>query len=276
MTMSFGKLFGRLNHTTMPLKIKNTSWIPDNEAKLLIRWALRYVEITAKRALLLRDIRLTNSRYAYSGRAWPSAGRTLLRIGKPIHFPQSARYRDYKDFFEYTIQDYQECLVMLAAHEFWHHARKQVPDARTETYNSARKSAEHDCEMVASDAINAFRKERQNVDARLLKIATRTEAWNCRARDRKASRRSPEARLEKSERYLKLWQRKARMAENKVKKYQRSVTALRRALKRADQRTDNEVGAGLLLAEASASTPAESQYAGVTPEKQQPLIPHDH
>lgn len=262
----------------MPLKIRNTSWVPDTEAKLLIGWALRYVQDAAKHPLYLGEIRLTNSRYAYCGRAWPSAGLTLLRIGKPIHFPQSARYRDYKDFFEYTIQDYRECLVMLAAHEFWHHARRQAPDARTDTYNSARKSAEHDCEMVASDAINAFRKERQDIDARLLKIATRTEAWNCRARDRKAARHSPQAKLEKSERYLKLWQRKARIAANKVKRYERSVRALRRAQEKhwADEKTDSHVGAGQLRHEGSASIPVESRYLGDTPETDQPLIPHDH
>ena len=216
----------------MPLKIRNTSWVPDSEAKLLIGWALRYVQDAAKRPLHLGEIRLTNSRYAYCGRAWPWSGQTLLRIGKPVLFPRSARYRDYKDFFEYTIQDYRECLIMLAAHEFWHHVRRQAPEAQTNTFSSSRKSAEHDCEMVASDAILEFRKERHNIDSRLMVMANRSEAANSRAQQRKAALRSPEAKLEKSERYLTIWKRKARIAANKVKRYERSVRALRSSLEK--------------------------------------------
>lgn len=47
MTQKRPQLIG-LNHSKMPRKIKNTSWIPDNEAKLLIKWALRYVQDAAK------------------------------------------------------------------------------------------------------------------------------------------------------------------------------------------------------------------------------------
>jgi hypothetical protein len=121
---------------------------------------------------------------------------------------------------------------MLAAHEFWHHARRQAPEAQTNTFGSNRKSAEHDCEMVASDAVIEFRKERHNIDSRLIVIATRSEATNSRGQQRKAAMRSPEAKLQKAERYLAIWQRKARAAANKVKRYERSLQALLRSLEK--------------------------------------------
>lgn len=218
------------------MNITNTSRLPDYEVQILLDFVKRYVDgVIGKAELRVRSVKVTNCRASYSGCAGYGNDITL-RIGPAENFPCRAKYGRYGDFFDYEVNDYREGLVMLAAHEFWHLARWQFPERRTNLYpGQPEKSMEHDCECVASDAIVAFRKRRAELDARIDRHSQRIAAKHTRRAEQESSRRalksSPEYRLAQAMKKLERWERRKRLAETKLKKLHRSISALQRSIK---------------------------------------------
>lgn len=74
--------------------------------------------------------------------------RSRVFVG-PLHkTPLLDRYGKFKDMPEFWVADWQEHLIALVAHELWHRWQK-----------GHGKPAETMCELVASDAVAAWRKE---------------------------------------------------------------------------------------------------------------------
>jgi hypothetical protein len=114
------------------------------------------------------EVQITACKRGYRGRAW--GRRCLLRLGHPsiyqMAFPKPLNYWRYKDMPEYAVNSWEEIIVMIAAHEFAHL-----------TGYDGNKDEEHSCEIVAWDAIDAYRKQKAEIDGRTQAI-----------RDRKAQR----------------------------------------------------------------------------------------
>jgi hypothetical protein len=81
----------------------------------------------------------------WRGRAWHY--RCLVRIGSLNFKPFLSRYPRYRDMPAFWIINWQERLVGLVTHELWHLYRP-----------GHGKPAEHDCEIMEWDSIEAWRK----------------------------------------------------------------------------------------------------------------------
>lgn len=229
----------------MKIVIHNTSRVSDKEARWLIHFAAVYVRNVAEREGWLAEfesatpfVRLTNCRWAYRGRfmhryrgwalnkAYGSVTphtedaklfwNILLRIGKPSHFPCDSTYPRFKDMPEERVVDWQEGLIDLTAHEFSH------------IRYSGRREGEFNCELIASDCLTMFRRDRQQYEA-FMQAGIRKEEEKAQ---RLAANCSPDAvkarKLAKAEADLKRWQRKAKLAATKIKKLNRRLAGLRR------------------------------------------------
>jgi len=120
------------------MKITNRSSRPDKEVKQLIGFSVKRLrKILPKAHYQNLQITVTDTDRAYQGRAWDSLRhegyyRILIRIGK--NFPvEHAGYRwKYKTAPEYTMDTWQESLVVVAAHEAYHIIQFHKKDKRSE------------------------------------------------------------------------------------------------------------------------------------------------
>lgn len=108
------------------MKLKSTSHYPMDEVRELLAFAAK--GISTKHVA----VHVRNTRHPYYGRAYwgvpsiSSAYKTsaqylvTIRIGKPDRFPLDCKYPRLKTAPEYTMQDWKEAMVMVAAHEFRH------------------------------------------------------------------------------------------------------------------------------------------------------------
>lgn len=224
--------------------ITNTSQHPDNAVRWLVKFAADEVYQVAQREGWADRfdntptlVRVTNTRHSYCGRylgrymahaingfnrrlshfgvAPKDYVRNILcRIGSAAKFPRPCTYPRYQDMPEMTVADWQEGLVMLAAHELAH------------TRYSGGKEGEFNCELVAADAIDAFRKARHEFVAYVTSCEQKAQEHEVAL----AAKRSPEAvaitKLLAATTALAKWQRKLKLATTKHKHYTRLVKRL--------------------------------------------------
>lgn len=74
--------------------------------------------------------------------------RSRVFIGELFEIPKLETYDRFDDMPEYWVKDWREYMVCMVAHEMWHRWQKGTG-----------KEAEIVCENVASDAIDAYRKQ---------------------------------------------------------------------------------------------------------------------
>jgi len=203
-----------------------------DEIWVLAKCALESVARDLKPGKVMPNIKVkfTNSEHAYCGRAYwtewqRSPGkmvewkRILVRVGPPKRFvkPINATYPKFKDMPEYVINGSREAIVHIIAHEAEH--ALGTPGG---------KAGEEVCELVSWDAVEWYRKHQSEVDG---KIAKAKEHDNAVA-ERQMLRQTPEAKTAKAladaEKKLAQWKRKRKLAETKVKHYERTVKRLHR------------------------------------------------
>lgn len=104
------------------MKITNTSQYPDKEVKQLIGFSVKRLrKILPKHQYQNLNIRVTNTKRAYSGRAWSSYHyRILIRLGNEYPVEHAGYGWKYKTAPEYSLATWQEALVAIAAHESYH------------------------------------------------------------------------------------------------------------------------------------------------------------
>ena len=223
----------------MKLIVNSTSRHPHNAVNWLVKFAAEYVRTVAAREGWLDkleaypvQVTVTNSQHAYCGRSlgvrrFPKDRRNiyggsearrcfLVRVGAASRFPTNSTYPRYTEMPEATLNDWQEAVVGLTAHELTHtHYNYATGD---------RKGDEFNCEMVEIDCVDLFRRSGRA----LFDAAMATE----RQRDderlaRQAAKQAPEAvaaqRLADGQEKLARWQRKLKLATTKVKHYTRVV-----------------------------------------------------
>lgn len=184
-------------------------------------------------------IRFTNTEHNFCGRYLGSAHERidrgyaaadfkkwfviLCRVGPPSRFaaPVSARYRDFKDMPEYLVHGHREAIIHIIAHEAEHAVG--TPGG---------KQGETVCELVASDAVDYYRKHIAEIDGQIagLQAAINKKQLLQAVKDseRRAAKNSKEVKIAKAQAMLDRWERRKRQAENKLKKYRRSLAQLQR------------------------------------------------
>jgi hypothetical protein len=220
------------------LLITNRSRYDDIAIHILVNFAFDTVHkdwpITTAYRLKIKVTNTVNSwgGYAYvNGTSCDSEGfHVCVRIGAPSRFkvPRRISYdHKWKDMPEMFLNDWRECVVYIAAHEFGHTAGR-----------SGRKNGEIGTEFAGQDAVDLYRKQRAEIDGRIEDRIrtrdTRTSATEQRRESRAAFAKSAAGRLQKSEKMLAYWERRAKIAHNKIKRYRRSVGALRKSVLREE------------------------------------------
>lgn len=106
------------------MNITNTSSYHDKEVKQLINFSARRLRrILPKEKYQRLEIRVTGTKDIYRGRAFNDRPyRVIIRVGPREKFPaKNVGYGwKYKTAPAYDLNTWQEALVMVAAHEFYH------------------------------------------------------------------------------------------------------------------------------------------------------------
>jgi len=218
------------------LKITNRSRYDDIEVERLVKFAFDTVHDVWPVGQARLKVRVTDCIDHWRGRAYVHGHGTfydgahvIIRIGRPSLFKTPARISydfKWKDMPVMYLNSYREALVYIAAHEFAHSAGK-----------SGRKDGEMRCEFAGQDAVDQYRKQQAEIDGviaeRIQRRDNRQNETERRRTGRTAFAKSAAGRLQKAERMLAQWKRRAKLAKTKISRYQRSVAALRKSVARA-------------------------------------------
>lgn len=201
----------------MRLTIKNSTAWSDAALQVITRWVLRRAGIKD-----WYKMRVTNSR-SWRG-VCVGAHRCTIRLSrryKPDKWPIVHKYRDRKSFPEVVINTRLELLVHLLAHEIYHSVQAREPGGW--------RAPEWDAENWAKHAMAAFREDWQCIRGMIM--------MDMRADRQRQGRKDSLKLVKRAERLRDLledWERKAKMANTKIKKYRK---ALARVEKRAAMKT---------------------------------------
>lgn len=233
-------------NTKPKIQITNRSQHNDIAVSRLVHFAFGTVHSVWPVNLNAVRLKVTNARRGWGGYAYlhgshrDSEGfHACVRVGTPDYFrtPRRISYDcKWKDMPVAYLNDWRECLVYVAAHEFAHIAGR-----------SGRKNGEMGCDFAGHDALEEYRRIRaeldETIDLQISQKALKKLAACQREKERKLDAKSTSAKLAKSRRLLAQWERKARLAATKIKKYRRSVAALARseAKKTAQPRSSTSV-----------------------------------
>jgi hypothetical protein len=210
---------------------------PEDRAKFIPRIMLTLTNASCRRrGRYLGTIHVPHGLQPGQGRTWNSTKggyeqeliqwkHILCRIGAPSHWPvANETYYRYKDMAEYPINDHREGLVHIIAHEMEHAFGA-----------GGRKKGEERCEAAAQDAVDLYRKNRDRVDmdikARLALEASRTEARQ-RREEQKHRGPSVEVRAERAMAQIAAWKRRHKLAETKIRKYERDLRRLSKQMEK--------------------------------------------
>jgi len=215
------------------LKITNRSQYDDLEVEHLVEFAFDTVHAVWPVGRTYLKVRVTNCIDHWRGRAYVNGdgmfydgAHVIIRIGRPSLFKTPARISydfKWKDMPVMFLNNYREALVYIAAHEFAHSAGK-----------SGRKDGEMRCEFAGQDAVDQYRKQQAKIDGVIAERIHRRDTRQNETEQRRAARttfsKSAAGRLQKAERMLAHWNRRAKLAKTKINRYQRSIRALRRSV----------------------------------------------
>ena len=195
----------------MKLTIKNTTSWPDPALRVMTRWVLKRAGIKD-----WYKLRVTNSR-GWRG-VCLGAHRCTIRLSrryKPDKWPVVHKYAGRKSFPEIVLRTRLEVLVHLLAHEIYHSAQAREVGGW--------KAPEWDAENWANHTMAAFREDwaelRHHIMAEMREVRQRSQKHEGSKDDRKA---------EHLRGLLEDWQRKAKLAGTKIKKYKVAIARVER------------------------------------------------
>lgn len=196
------------NVDVMILKI--TANYPHNEVKDIIGFAEDFVFSGA--LFKLPDtfkVWVKNSEYTHAGRFY--GHKISMRIGRPNRFPSKYSYPRLKTAPEYTMEDWKECLFVLAVHEFWHYyqMKSNSPYSEIET------------EKRAVMALQIFRSKRLDFDKRWALAKEKVEQRLIVRKQRSDHKETPQYEAEQLEKKIAKAQRRIKLYQTKLKKFLR-------------------------------------------------------
>lgn len=99
------------------MKLKNTSRYDNRTVRLLVKFASKGINHKGI------SVWVKNSKYSFRGRAYQSLWgkpHCVVAIGKPSCYPRTTKYPRLKTAPSYTLNNWQEALVVVVAHELYH------------------------------------------------------------------------------------------------------------------------------------------------------------
>ena len=123
------------------MRVKTTIDYPIEEVKRLCAVASRGINHKGF------TIWIKNSRHAYAGRAYLYRNYAVVRVGRPEHYPLQAHYRGLKRAPYFTLNNWQEAIVAVVAHELRHLQQYKLRKPRSEV----------DAERWAVKRLDAYR-----------------------------------------------------------------------------------------------------------------------
>jgi len=197
------------------MKIVNTSKIPSEVARAIIRFAAQELEVLG----YVRDVQLTDTSSRWCGRCW--GRRVLLRVGQAGFPALGVQYR--KAAPRYDVMDPLEALAKLAGHEFGH-SRQFIARAKT---GVRKRFSEVEAEQQAYYVLSRFRARR----AEIVGPAEAREASALASRqERSAACRAPERKIAELEAKVSSWRTRAKRAGTLLKKWERRLRRAQRAV----------------------------------------------
>lgn len=192
------------------MKLKNTTKHPAHFLRRMVAWCAKEIGLPLRE---VRSVEFGNrSRGAFNGRAWYRQRRIRVVIGPATAFPVKPFLypgRTSEAFLSPEYTDQLDALVGVTAHElahlFQYHGRSGSAARRGE-----RVTRHHERRLT-----ELFRANRDGLLAEWNESPPqRTEKPKTTGQDRRAA---------KAEAMLSAWQRKAKLAATKIKKYKRQV-----------------------------------------------------
>lgn len=221
------------------MQFRNSTDFSDRFIRRMLSWCLRECEVPARPGTggrgKLREVRFTNCRRHYRGRA--GSGRVLVRIGPPslswpVNVAWAPKYRA-EGMTEFLL-DRIATLVHVTCHELGHIRLERV---------SPLKNTEANADAIGRGATHAFLRDRDRLLADWSSLPETPAAVAAEAvvvelaAARKAVRSTVDLkarRAAKAAAMLAQWQRRAKIAAGKVKKYARRVRYYERQAAEAD------------------------------------------
>lgn len=205
------------------MKIKNTTEWPDYFLRRLTSWCCKQT------GCKVRDIKIAEFRNrsygACSGRAHLRIGRVFIAIGPADNFPvKPSRYpgRTSDAFLSPPMKDRLDALVAVTAHEVTH----------IREWNTHCRRGERRTRLEERKAVAAFNEQRDKLIGQWMSPPPERKTKPTLTRQEKNEQRSREL--------LKNWERKLKMAENKVKKYRQKCRYYDRVAATRKEPADSE------------------------------------
>jgi hypothetical protein len=191
------------------MKIKNSTAWSDTFLRRLVSWCCRELEVPVR---TIRTAEFKNGRRAFSGYA-NGRRHITVRVGGVAQFPCPAGYRDSDEVYADRI----EALIAITAHEVYHLGARFVAEhqQRTRIGRNGFASGERVTRAAERKTLVAFRQEREPLLA----------VWSIEPVARAPSPQ-PSVQAKRAARVtvlLQQWQRRLKLAQGKVKKYQRKL-----------------------------------------------------
>jgi len=202
------------------MELKITANHPKNQVKDIVN--LAYDFVFAGTMISPPDwfkVWVKNSEYPHAGRFY--GNKISMRIGQPNKFPCKYSYPRLKTAPEYTLNDWQEGLFVLAVHEFWHYYQMKTcsPYSEIET------------ERRAVMALEKFRTIRHELEAKWKTVEDKLQIKIQIRKQKEAARQTPEFELQqlglkiaKVQRRLKLYQTKMKKLMRRQKHLQKKIS----------------------------------------------------
>lgn len=198
------------------MKIENTSRYSNAEVKYLVNFAAKCVGRKQLGRIRGVEVRNRNNGRAFSGHAWWS-GYVVVSVGAPDCFPRVIDRRRSKERYSawptYTMENWRECIVGVAAHEFGHLEQFQ----RSRRIGKYVEFSQIECEQEAKRAIEAFRKDIEVHNQKMAELVEKENGKVAHKKAKKAVAKSASGKLAKLEKNKKRWMRKLKLAQTKLK-----------------------------------------------------------
>ena len=216
--------------TTLKFKwgeVINRSRWPDIFVKHIARFCAQKTGVS-KKGRYGFTVKRASYRQRWSGRGGITFGRMSLprRAYGPDFFPYQSGYSTYKWVNKKPLYSMGELFLMVIAHEMTHATDGNPLNFRDGSSNYDMATCENHTHHRAHDIVEMYRKDR-------VKIMRRIRAEMRKAREKaKVKKRKPttDEKRAKSLAAQKRWERKLKLAQTKVAKYKRSVSACDRAI----------------------------------------------
>jgi hypothetical protein len=199
------------------MKLANSTDYSDRFLRRMIAWCCHQLDMPVS---YVRAARIGNATNHWGGRAYLPCRRIGVRVGSAASCDRELRHYQFRDGFQVITRSRVEVLLVTTAHELAHLDLYRRGN-RSRGNGRGCGGSERYTEGRAANVLEAFRR-----DAGVLLKAWGREAVVAY----KPAMTVQQRRAIASEKKLDQWQRKARLAATKVKKYKKQVRYYEKAI----------------------------------------------